>query len=197
MKYLFGTAQEPTVIGPRVMRLLGQSGQMYISTTGSASEEFDELVFADEDETDHDAAPDNQIPWRILIVDDDADVHKSTLFSLGGETVLGRPLHFHHAYSRAEGIEVLNKCPGIALVLLDVVMETPEAGFELARHIRAEIANTDIRIVIRTGQPAMLSESDARNVKDINRFILKSQLTHSMLLDVVTSEIRQFQDLAS
>ncbi|MBO6560297.1 MAG: hypothetical protein JJ959_07155 [Nisaea sp.] len=197
MKYLLGTLPERAISGPRAMRLLGLSGQMCQSTTGSASEDSDELVFADEDESDNHAAPDNQIPWRILIVDDDADVHQSTLFSLGGETVLGRPLHFHHAYSRAEGIEVLSKCPGIALVLLDVVMETPEAGFELARHIREEIANSDIRIIIRTGQPAMLSESDATNVKDINRFILKSQLTHSMLLDVVTSEIQQFQDLTS
>ncbi len=161
------------------------------------TEDPDAFIFADEDEEDEDTAPEQQAPWRVLIVDDDADVHRSTLLSLGGETVLGRPLHFHHAYSREEAVEVLTKCDGISLVLLDVVMESPEAGFELARHIREDIADNDIRIVLRTGQPGMLSDEDVRNVKNINRFVLKAQLTHSMLLDLVTSEIKQFQTLAA
>lgn len=197
MKYLRATLSEPAVLASRAMRLLGLDSLNHLATTSSQSEDCDELIFADEDEPDNDTDPENQVPWRVLIVDDDADVHRSTLFSLGGETVAGRPLHFHHAYSGAEAAEVLSKCPGIALVLLDIVMETPEAGFELARHIREEIGNTDIRIVIRTGQPALLSEDDAKNISDINRFILKSQLTHGMLLDVVVSEIQQFRELGS
>jgi len=172
------------------------AARFHPTNTGRA-EDSDALIFADEDETDQDVAPEYTLPWRILIVDDDADVHQSTLFSLGGETVLGRPLHFHHAYSRAEAIEVLSKSDGIALVLLDVVMETPEAGFELAKHIREDIANNEIRIVIRTGQPATMSEQNAKNAKNINRFVMKSQLTHSLFLDVVRSEIEQFRALTS
>ena len=44
-------------------------------------------------------------PWRILIVDDDEDVHLSTKFALGEETFEGRGFQFLHAYSAAEAVK--------------------------------------------------------------------------------------------
>lgn len=161
----------------------------------STEEDDDALVFMDEDPDTENGAecdPKNQMPWRILIVDDDADVHQSTLFALGGEQMLGRPLHFHHAYSGAEAIDVLSKCDGISVILLDVVMETPDAGFKLAHYIRETLDQNDIRIVLRTGQPGMLSEREARENDGINRYVLKSQITRSMLMDVVSSELLEY-----
>ncbi len=155
----------------------------------------DALVFMDEDSdiedgTEFDA--DSQIPWRILIVDDDADVHQSTLFALGGESILGRPLHFHHAYSGADAIDVLRKCDGISVILLDVVMETPDAGLKLAHYIRETLGQDDIRIILRTGQPGLLSEREAKENDQINRYVLKSQITRSMLMDAVASELIEY-----
>lgn len=155
----------------------------------------DALVFMEEDsdiEDDVEFDTEKQMPWRILIVDDDADVHQSTLFALGGEVLLGRPLHFHHAYSGAEAIDVLSKCDGISVILLDVVMETPDAGLKVAHHIREELGQNDVRIVLRTGQPGLLSEREARENNEINRYVLKSQITRSMLMDVVTSELLEY-----
>ena len=51
----------------------------------------DDLVFADEvDAVDTGRLP----PWRILIVDDDADVHSTTTFALDNVFMQGRGLAF-------------------------------------------------------------------------------------------------------
>ncbi len=167
----------------------------YSPYANAVDEDDDALIFMDEepdieDGTEFDA--DSQMPWRILIVDDDTDVHQATLFALGGETMHGRPLHFHHAYSGADAIDVLSKCDGISVILLDVVMETPDAGFKLAHYIRETLGQDDIRIILRTGQPGLLSEREARENDKINRFVLKSQITRAMLMDVVASEILEY-----
>lgn len=176
---------DPAVFGPQ-----------YSPSQGETGIDSDALVFIDETpSTADDEDVEKQMPWRILIVDDNEDVHRSTIFALGGETVLGRPLHFHQAYSAADALEVLSKCDGIALVLLDIVMETPNAGFDLARDVRNVLGNKNIRIVVRTGQPGMISDSTAKSSNDINRFLLKSEITQPVLLDVVTSEILQFREL--
>ncbi|MEP3112679.1 MAG: response regulator [Nisaea sp.] len=167
----------------------------YSPYASNVDEDDDALVFMDEasdieDGTEFDT--DSQVPWRILIVDDDPDVHQSTLFALGGETIHGRNLHFHHAYSGAEAIDVLSKCDGISVILLDVVMETPDAGLKLAHYIRETLGQDDIRIILRTGQPGLLSEREARENDEINRYVLKSQITRTMLMDVVASELLEY-----
>ncbi|UUX51010.1 hypothetical protein NUH88_04795 [Nisaea acidiphila] len=174
---------------------LWTSGAPGAPASGETESDTDALVFVDDlPGVDEDESVAAQLPWRVLIVDDDEAVHQSTIFALGGETVLGRPLHFHQAYSGVDAFDVLLSCDGFALVLLDIVMETPDAGFELARRIREELKNNEIRIVVRTGQPGLVSEKDARATTDINRYVLKSELTQPVLLDVVSSEIRQFSD---
>ncbi len=175
--------------------LVGTGMGSYRPYANNIEEDDDALVFMDEDpdvEDGVDSDPESQMPWRILIVDDDADVHQSTLFALGGETMLGRPLHFHHAYSSAEAIDVLGKCDGISVILLDVVMETPDAGLKLAHYIRETLDQDDIRIVLRTGQPGLLSEREAKENDEINRYVLKSQITRSLLMDVVATELLEY-----
>ena len=66
--------------------------------------EDDTLVFAAEDATDEN---DVQSPWFVLIVDDEPDVHDSTLVALKKQTVLGRPISFLHAYSAKEARTLL------------------------------------------------------------------------------------------
>ena len=70
-------------------------------------------------------------PWIILIADDDNDVHAVTELVLGDTRFDGRPLAFLHAYSAQETVETLRSVPDVSLVLLDVVMETEDAGLRL------------------------------------------------------------------
>ncbi|SFU50293.1 response regulator [Pseudoduganella namucuonensis] len=134
-------------------------------------------------------------PWRVLIVDDDVDVHVVTKFSLSNACFQGRRLSFLHAYSGDEALHVLRTTPDIALVLLDVIMETSEAGLKVARQIRDELGNRLVRIVLRTGQPGQALEHSIILDYDINDFWCKSDLTTRKLFTTVISSLRGYAGL--
>ena len=92
-------------------------------------------------------------PWKILIVDDEQDVHEVTEMALSRFSFDGRPLHYLHAFTSGEAREQLQQYPDIAIILLDVVMETDDAGLKLVQYIREQINNHIVRIILRTGQP--------------------------------------------
>jgi CheY-like chemotaxis protein len=134
-------------------------------------------------------------PWRVLIVDDDVDVHVVTKFSLSNACFQGRRLSFLHAYSGGEALAVLRNNPDVALVLLDVIMETSEAGLKVARQIRDELHNKLVRIVLRTGQPGQALEHSIILDYDINDFWCKSDLTTRKLFTTVISSLRSYAGL--
>ena len=78
-------------------------------------------------------------PWKILIVDDEPDVHSMTRLALRDVHYRGRPLELLSAYSAKEGFAALRDNPDTAIILLDVVMETDDAGLQLASRIRNEL----------------------------------------------------------
>src|SRR5471032_1030802 len=134
-------------------------------------------------------------PWRVLIVDDDVDVHVVTKFSLSNVCFQGRRLSFLHAYSGEEALTTLRTTPDIALVLLDVIMETSDAGLNVARHIRDTLHNNLVRIVLRTGQPGQALEHSIILDYDINDFWCKTDLTTRKLFTTVISSLRGYSDL--
>jgi PAS domain S-box-containing protein len=134
-------------------------------------------------------------PWRVLIVDDDVDVHVVTKFSLSNACFQGRRLSFLHAYSGEEALNVLRNTPDIALVLLDVIMETSDAGLHVARQIRDSLHNHLVRIVLRTGQPGQALEHSIILDYDINDFWCKTDLTTRKLFTTVISSLRAYAGL--
>ncbi|WP_313034966.1 GGDEF/EAL domain-containing response regulator, partial [Massilia alkalitolerans] len=133
--------------------------------------------------------------WRILVVDDDADVHSTTTFALKNVEMQGRPLEFLHAYSAREARAILERQPDIAVVLLDVVMERPDAGLQLVRQIREELGMIEVRIILRTGQPGYAPEIEAIRGYDINDYRTKSELTRTKLYTAVAAAVRSYQQL--
>ncbi|MFZ1830558.1 MAG: hypothetical protein WAW42_17715, partial [Candidatus Competibacteraceae bacterium] len=97
-------------------------------------------------------------PWKLLVVDDDPEVHSVTRFVLNDLLIFGRPLRLTHAYDGRQGREQLREHPDIAVALLDVVMETEQAGLDLVGYIRNELKLTECRIILRTGQPGYAPE---------------------------------------
>ena len=114
------------------------------------SREYDDELFSFEDEALTAEAPHPTLTWQVLIVDDDLDVHQSTCFAMANTEVLGRSLEFLHAYSAADAMRILRAQPQIAVILLDVVMESDDAGLHLVRSIRQDLPTTDARILLRT-----------------------------------------------
>jgi diguanylate cyclase len=134
-------------------------------------------------------------PWRILVVDDDADVHRATELAMQGLLIEGRPLTFLHAHSGATAREVLGTESDLAVALLDVVMESDDAGLQLVRFIRQDPSRDALRIVLRTGQPGYAPEIETVRSLDINDYKTKSELTRTRLYTVLTAAIRSYKQI--
>lgn len=134
-------------------------------------------------------------PWRILIVDDDKDVHLMTQFALLNVVFMDRPLELLSAYSGREAYNMLRDISDIALVLLDVVMESQDAGLKLAKQIRDELHNHLVRVVLRTGQPGQAPEQRVIVDYDINDYKGKADLTKQKLFTTVIASLRSYDNL--
>jgi len=131
-------------------------------------------------------------PWKILIVDDEADVHSVTTYMIKGLDYLGRRFAFLHAYSGREARTLLREHQDIAVVLLDVVMETEDSGLQLVHYIREELDNRTVRIVLRTGQPGKAPAAKVILEYDINDYKEKTELTLDKMLVTVISALRSY-----
>ncbi|MEC5160673.1 MULTISPECIES: putative bifunctional diguanylate cyclase/phosphodiesterase [unclassified Janthinobacterium] len=159
-------------------------------------DDHDDLVFLEEHPTPT-SAPATRNVWRVMIIDDDEDVHSTTTFALGNLDMQHRPLEFVHAYSAAQARDLLKHEQEIAVILLDVVMEQDDAGLHLVRYIRETLKLADVRIILRTGQPGYAPEIDAIRDFDINDYKTKSELTRIKLFTTVTAAIRSYEQIRS
>ena len=155
--------------------------------------EEEDIVFAEEETTVEAAA--TEPVWRILVVDDDQGVHEATEFALAGVRILGRRLQLLHAHSGAEALAVLRAEPDMAVILLDVVMESDDAGLKTVDAIRNEIKAVNTRIILRTGQPGHAPETDTITRYDINDYKTKGELTRNKLFTSLTAAIRSYDQL--
>jgi signal transduction histidine kinase/CheY-like chemotaxis protein len=134
-------------------------------------------------------------PWKVAIIDDDQAVHDGTRFALSDYSLNGQGIEILSAYSAAEGRELMHKHPDMAVVLLDVIMETDSAGLSLVEYIRKEMHNDIVRIILRTGQPGQAPERRVIVDYDINDYTAKTELTADKLFTSLTSAIRSYQQL--
>lgn len=149
------------------------------------------------DDSDEDEILDNAGvgSWKILIVDDDPEIHSVTQLALSDLIVLGRQLEYLHAYSGADACKIIEQNQDIVVVLLDVVMETDDAGLTVVKHIRENLNRQDIRIVLRTGQPGYAPEESVIKDYDINDYKTKTELTRRKLVTTVFAAIRSYQQI--
>lgn len=152
----------------------------------------DTLHFLDDDQP---VGSTKELVWRLMVVDDEPDVHRATTFALTGVKILGRPLEFLHAYSATEAEALLKTEQDVAVVLLDVVMEREDAGLALIKTIRQDLKLTELRIILRTGQPGYAPEIETIHDFDINDYKTKSELTRTKLYATVTAALRAFEQI--
>ena len=74
--------------------------------------------------------------WEILIVDDEPDVHAATRLSIEDLMFDGKKIKIYSANSSVEAKEILAGNPNISVAIIDVVMETEDAGLKLIEYIR-------------------------------------------------------------
>lgn len=133
--------------------------------------------------------------WKVLLVDDDEQMHQVTRLALSGFEFDNRKLELISAYSGAEARVLCQQHNDIALALVDVVMETEHAGLDLVRFIREDLNNRVIRLVLRTGQAGQAPEDSVIREYEIDDYKEKTDLTTQKLKTVLYSMLRSYRDL--
>ena len=176
------------------------------------SEQSDELLFAPEQEEEKPVEEskkqksNNQVErelsadftiWKILVVDDEEDVHTITSMLFEDVSYQDKPVEIIDAYSGAEACKILAESEDIALVFLDVVMETSHAGLEVVRYLRDELGNRTTRLILRTGQPGEAPESKVIMDYEIDDYKLKTELTAQKMITSLIGGLRSYGTLRS
>ena len=176
----------------------------------SSDSSDDDLLFADEDEapgtpgdrpsrdvsiTGADHRP--GASWKILVVDYEPEIHALTQLVLSDIRYRDRGVRMLSAHSAAEAEKILLTEGDVACILLDVVMETDDAGLRFVRHVRQDLGNTAVRIILRTGQPGQAPEREVIVNYDINDYKAKTELTAQKLFTTVIGALRSYEDIVA
>lgn len=163
---------------------------------GAMAMEADAPLFFDE-EGDGGIESPRVCPWKVMVVDDDRDVHQLTGMLLRKFQFEDRGIEIVSGYSGEEARTLMVRNPDTAVVLLDVVMESDHAGLGVVSYIREELKNTKVRIILRTGQPGSAPELEVVTRYDINDYREKTELTQEKLITAVVAALRSFRDLTT
>ena len=156
----------------------------------------DDALFFAEESTPSLKQSEKQTPgFKLLIVDDENEIHVMTKLVLSDYSYNGSSLEFLSAYSAKEARQLVKDHPDAACILLDVVMETQEAGLDVVRFIREEEKNDKLRIILRTGQPGKAPEKKIILNYDINDYKEKTELTTQKLFTTITTALRSYTHL--
>lgn len=152
------------------------------------------MNFFDES-TDDSASESTGKKWKIMIIDDDHEVHTITKLVLSDFAYNNLAVEFIDAYSAKEAKELIKKHNDIAIILLDVVMEEEDSGLKLVHYIRNDLNNNEVRIILRTGQPGQAPEKNVIVDYDINDYKEKTELTAQKLFTTVVASLRAYESI--
>lgn len=130
-----------------------------------------------------------------MIVDDEAEVHNLTIFAFDNFQFDGKSIKFLSAYNGREAKQLIEENPETAMILLDVIMETDDAGLQVVKYIRDVLGNKLVRIILRTGQPGQVPEDVVILDYDIDDYKTKTELTAKKLFTNVVTALRAFRTL--
>ncbi len=162
-----------------------------------SSKKEDLFLFAGEEKEVGDISKKNvsKKKWKVIIADDEEEIHSITRMVLGDYFFEGQGLQFLSSYTGEETKKLIEDNPDAAILLLDVVMETDDAGLRVVKYIREKLANPFIRIILRTGQPGKAPEKKVIMEYDINEYKEKTELTSQKLYTTITSALRSYKGL--
>jgi len=155
----------------------------------------DAIVFADERGEVKEPACAVVKTWKVMIVDDDADIHEVTKLALSGSHFFDRNIEFISAMSGSEAKALVLEHQDLAIILLDVVMETDHAGLDVAKYVREVANNSSVRIILRTGEPGQAPERKVITEYDINDYKEKTELTAGKLFTLMYASLRSYRDI--
>lgn len=149
----------------------------------------------DTDELYRFAGDDAANTWKVIIVDDEIEMHRATKKALLSFSFCGKSLQFLSAFTKTEAKQLICQHPDTSVILLDVMMEGEKAGLEIVEYIRHELNNTFVRIILRTGQPQEAPEETVIREYDINDYREKTDLTAAKLYTAIMTALRSYRDI--
>jgi len=156
----------------------------------------DNLLFQEEDtQPSSTNANHKHNAWKVLIVDDENDVHEITKIAFRYFEFENKTIEFFSAYSAAEAKKIMSEVSDIALILLDVVMEEEDSGLRFVKFLRQEVNQKLTRVIIRTGQPGQAPEKKVMIEYDINDYKEKTDLTQDKFFTTMVMALRSYRDL--
>ncbi|BBI35432.1 DUF3369 domain-containing protein [Cohnella abietis] len=160
-----------------------------------SNQQEDFLIFAEDDQVEPPVSSLEKEKWKIIIVDDEQEVHNVTRLVLSDFEFDGRRLDLISAHSEKEALQVISDHSDIAIILLDVVMEQDDSGLRIVKYIREQLKYQAVRIILRTGQPGQAPEKTVIMNYDINDYKEKTELTSQKLFTTVMSALRSYRDI--
>lgn len=133
--------------------------------------------------------------YKIIVSDDDEEVHTITKLVLDDIKFEGHDLEIYSAFNEKETIELLKKHPNTAILFQDVVMDTHDTGLKIVDYLRKDLKNFITRVILRTGQPGEAPEDRIVIDYDINDYRLKTEMTHQRMITSVYEALRSYRDI--
>ena len=140
-------------------------------------------------------SPESAKNWKVIVIDAEKTEHAITNVFLNGITVGGRSVDLIDGYSAKEASALLLEHSDVAVVIVDVVMETKFSGFEVIRYLRETLHNRYARIILRSATKCNSVNLDSIRDYDISAQAEKSEMTADKLREMVTSAIENFSVL--
>jgi len=132
--------------------------------------------------------------WKILIVDDEKLIHDVLTMNLRDMLYENKAVTLLNAYSASEAKQIIVNNPDIAVIILDVMMEQDNAGLNLAKFIREDLKNINVRILLHTGQPGIAPKKQVAEDYIIDAYLDKNMADNDDCYVAVKLALKSYQE---
>jgi class 3 adenylate cyclase/response regulator of citrate/malate metabolism len=152
-------------------------------------------LFADDDGEIASSKEQASTTWKVFVIDDEPSIEIITKQSLRWSKFDGFGISIVSARSGLEARALVDEHPDIAVILLDVVMETQTAGLDFLVWLRKVGKLPLARVLLRTGQAGQSSETEVVQEYDIHDYLHKTEITATRMRTSVLGALRSYKDL--
>lgn len=135
------------------------------------------------------------IPWKVLIVDDDDLTRSVVWFALKYFPFVDRKFKIFQAISQQAAIDIFEKEPHIALILIEVVNGGDPSPLDFIDYVRHQKQNHLVQILLHTDQPTLLPEEKRMRSYQIGGYLLKSDSDKHKIISLLMNSLRTYREL--
>ena len=136
-----------------------------------------------------------EVDWKVLVIDDQPDMLEVTQLVFDSLEFDGRSVTVLTASSSREARAIVDRVQDIAVAYVGVVMETEHAGLDFVRHVREDLGNHHMRLILRTGNPGAASREHVVHELEIDDYREKPELTADRLETSLLTSLRAYRRL--